>query len=48
MTEIEDPIDRFVAVTKFYLSGWHIKPPYARQSNPQASADIMAEALRSH
>ncbi|KAJ4352247.1 Oxysterol-binding protein OBPa [Didymosphaeria variabile] len=27
MTEIEDPIDRFVAVTKFYLSGWHIKPP---------------------
>ncbi|KAL1597735.1 Oxysterol-binding protein OBPa [Paraconiothyrium brasiliense] len=27
MTKIEDPIDRFVAVTKFYLSGWHIKPP---------------------
>ncbi|KAF9732621.1 hypothetical protein PMIN06_012232 [Paraphaeosphaeria minitans] len=27
MTQIEDPIDRFVAVTKFYLSGWHIKPP---------------------
>ncbi|KAF1846218.1 uncharacterized protein K460DRAFT_367035 [Cucurbitaria berberidis CBS 394.84] len=24
---IEDPIQRFVAVTKFYLSGWHIKPP---------------------
>jgi hypothetical protein len=48
MTEIEDPIDRFVAVTKFYLSGWHIKPPYACRFNPQASADIMAEALRSH
>ena len=24
---IEDPLQRFVAVTKFYLSGWHIKPP---------------------
>lgn len=28
MTKIEDPVQRFVAVTKFYLSGWHIKPPY--------------------
>ncbi|KAL3424870.1 oxysterol binding protein [Phlyctema vagabunda] len=27
MPEIEDPIDRFVSVVKFYLSGWHIKPP---------------------
>ncbi|KAF2124350.1 hypothetical protein P153DRAFT_370803 [Dothidotthia symphoricarpi CBS 119687] len=27
LTKIEDPIERFVAVTKFYLSGWHIKPP---------------------
>lgn len=27
ITKIEDPIQRFVAVTKFYLSGWHIKPP---------------------
>lgn len=27
VTQIEDPIERFVAVTKFYLSGWHIKPP---------------------
>ena len=24
---IDDPVARFVAVTKFYLSGWHIKPP---------------------
>nr|OQO22743.1 hypothetical protein B0A51_09849 [Rachicladosporium sp. CCFEE 5018] len=24
---IDDPLQRFVAVTKFYLSGWHIKPP---------------------
>jgi len=27
MPEIDDPIKRFVTVTKFYLSGWHIKPP---------------------
>jgi hypothetical protein len=25
--EIEDPSQRFLAVVKFYLSGWHIKPP---------------------
>ncbi|GAB7365118.1 hypothetical protein MBLNU230_g6207t1 [Neophaeotheca triangularis] len=24
---IDDPVKRFVEVTKFYLSGWHIKPP---------------------
>jgi hypothetical protein len=29
MPMIEDPLERFVAVVKFYLSGWHIKPPYA-------------------
>lgn len=29
ISKIEDPVQRFVAVTKFYLSGWHIKPPYA-------------------
>ncbi|MCJ1271335.1 hypothetical protein MMC22_011235 [Lobaria immixta] len=27
MPEIEDPIQRFISVVKFYLSGWHIKPP---------------------
>jgi len=27
ITKTEDPVQRFVAVTKFYLSGWHIKPP---------------------
>jgi hypothetical protein len=27
LTKIEDPVERFVAVVKFYLSGWHIKPP---------------------
>ena len=25
--EIDDPVKRFVSVVKFYLSGWHIKPP---------------------
>ncbi|KAK1834816.1 Oxysterol-binding protein-like protein OBPalpha [Podospora conica] len=25
--EIEDPVERFVSVVKFYLSGWHIRPP---------------------
>jgi hypothetical protein len=24
--KIEDPVERFVAVTRFYLAGWHIKP----------------------
>ncbi|KAL2258255.1 hypothetical protein VTK26DRAFT_8517 [Humicola hyalothermophila] len=24
---IDDPIERFVSVVKFYLSGWHIRPP---------------------
>lgn len=28
MPQIEDPVQRFVSVVKFYLSGWHIKPPY--------------------
>lgn len=27
MPEIEDPTQRFISVVKFYLSGWHIKPP---------------------
>ncbi|KAJ5789680.1 uncharacterized protein N7518_006691 [Penicillium psychrosexuale] len=26
MSEIEDPVERFVSVVRFYLSGWHIKP----------------------
>ncbi|KAI0428978.1 Oxysterol-binding protein [Xylaria sp. FL1042] len=25
--EMDDPVDRFVSVVKFYLSGWHIRPP---------------------
>ncbi|KAL4930010.1 OSBP family protein [Aspergillus undulatus] len=27
MPEHDDPLERFVSVVKFYLSGWHIKPP---------------------
>ncbi|KAI9731562.1 MAG: hypothetical protein M1834_004682 [Cirrosporium novae-zelandiae] len=27
MPKIDDPVERFVSVVKFYLSGWHIKPP---------------------
>ncbi|KAI1361260.1 Oxysterol-binding protein [Xylaria arbuscula] len=25
--DLDDPVDRFVSVVKFYLSGWHIRPP---------------------
>ncbi|KAJ4419884.1 Oxysterol-binding protein OBPa [Gnomoniopsis sp. IMI 355080] len=25
--DIDDPVERFVSVVKFYLSGWHIRPP---------------------
>ncbi|KAI0021039.1 Oxysterol-binding protein [Xylariomycetidae sp. FL0641] len=25
--DMDDPVDRFVSVVKFYLSGWHIRPP---------------------
>ncbi|KAK7553245.1 hypothetical protein IWX91DRAFT_348256, partial [Phyllosticta citricarpa] len=28
MPTIQDPTERFLSVVKFYLSGWHIKPPY--------------------
>lgn len=38
MPDIEDPVERFISVVKFYLSGWHIKPPYVRfhvQGTPQ-------------
>ncbi|KAL8835982.1 MAG: hypothetical protein Q9170_003105 [Blastenia crenularia] len=27
LPEIQDPVQRFLSVVKFYLSGWHIKPP---------------------
>ena len=29
LPKIDNPVQRFVSVVKFYLSGWHIKPPYA-------------------
>ncbi|KAK0747882.1 hypothetical protein B0T21DRAFT_278521 [Apiosordaria backusii] len=25
--QIDDPVERFLGVVKFYLSGWHIRPP---------------------
>ncbi|KAK2072633.1 hypothetical protein P8C59_006974 [Phyllachora maydis] len=25
--DIDDPVQRFVSVVKFYLSGWHLRPP---------------------
>jgi len=34
MPEIDDPVERFVSVVKFYLSGWHIKPPYVEPLVP--------------
>jgi len=27
--DIDDPVERFVSVVKFYLSGWHIRPQWA-------------------
>lgn len=32
MSTIDDPLERFVSVVKFYLSGWHIKPPYVHST----------------
>lgn len=37
MSTIDDPVERFVSVVKFYLSGWHIKPPYVTQLVPHGS-----------
>lgn len=34
MPTIDDPLERFVSVVKFYLSGWHIKPPYVHSTFP--------------
>lgn len=31
--DIDDPVERFVSVVKFYLSGWHIRPPLAYPSS---------------
>ena len=40
MPTIEDPVQRFVSVIKFYLSGWHIKPPYAEEcDHPNTNTD---------
>lgn len=39
MPEIDDPVQRFVAVVKFYLSGWHIKPPLVR--HPHVASGVL-------
>jgi len=38
--ELEDPVQRFVSVVKFYLSGWHIKPPYVLSSFLRHNTDL--------
>lgn len=32
--ELNDPTERFVSVVKFYLTGWHIRPPSAPPPPP--------------
>jgi hypothetical protein len=48
LNKIEDPVERFVAVVKFYLSGWHIKPPYVETllCMPWSRADDSVGASR--
>ncbi|CAG8091202.1 unnamed protein product, partial [Penicillium salamii] len=44
MSTIDDPVERFVSVVKFYLSGWHIKPPGVKKPlNP-----ILGETFTCH
>lgn len=38
MPDIDDPVQRFVSVVKFYLSGWHIKPPYVFTTHNHADS----------
>ncbi|KAG0338239.1 hypothetical protein BG004_007302 [Podila humilis] len=41
--QLDDPVERFVAVTKYFLSGWHIKPRGVKKPyNP-----ILGEHFRS-
>lgn len=49
MPDIDDPLQRFVAVVKFYLSGWHIKPPYDTLGCDQENlTDPVLVVSRSH
>ncbi|KAF7594810.1 hypothetical protein BBP40_008313 [Aspergillus hancockii] len=44
MSAVDDPLERFVSVVKFYLSGWHIKPPGVKKPlNP-----ILGETFTSY
>ncbi|KAF9361193.1 hypothetical protein BGX34_007280 [Mortierella sp. NVP85] len=41
--QLQDPVERFVAVTRYFLSGWHIKPKGVKKPyNP-----ILGEVFRS-
>lgn len=48
--EIDDPVQRFVSVVKFYLSGWHIKPPYiiTLTNTERLKANYFSEGLKNH
>ncbi|XHG06635.1 hypothetical protein AWENTII_009825 [Aspergillus wentii] len=44
MSTIDDPLERFISVIRFYLSGWHIKPPGVKKPlNP-----ILGETFTSY
>ena len=43
MPTIDDPLQRFVSVIKFYLSGWHIKPPYVTSASIRVSSNHVTE-----
>lgn len=44
MATIDDPVERFVSVIRFYLSGWHIKPPYVARARLSFSNRILTVA----
>lgn len=40
--DIDDPVERFVSVVKFYLSGWHIRPPGVKKPLNPILGEIFA------
>jgi hypothetical protein len=41
MPTVDDPVQRFISVVKFYLSGWHIKSPCAQHpTSPQSEKQL--------
>lgn len=50
-SSIDDPLERFIAVVRYYLSGWHIKPKVCRRDtrwNEVAKHGWMNRVSRSH